>query len=439
MSTPEDPIDRLRASDPAADVTPRARFAEEVVARAMSDDAGATAAPAAAEPIDLQAERELRRPRRVLAASAIAASVAAALVVGGATGYGFGLGQQPPTSTIAMAPEVGHAPVDAAIAPNQGGTSDAIAGAESKFAIPYFSGRTVFHGPGFSTAPGVGEVYAYDPTAVTNAETVAALAAAIGLEGTPELRDGSWQLTRPEGDTLLWLSLDSQATFSYWTPFEGEWPWSCVEGAECVIPSEEEAINAMREVISAVGLDAEAFTYTSEVYDGSSIRNVTATPADGDTLGGGAWYMEYTTDGVWSLSGSLAPTVSLGEYALVSEQEAFERMNDPRFGAQQTGWAAVDGVVSTMPVDQEWVPPTEPPAAPAPGTKIVWSVSNVDLVSVELGSMSQSVQTGDQWSVVLVPAYEFTDTNGNTWSVIALADEALEFTEAPVGDVRIMY
>ena len=49
-----------------------------------------------------------------------------------------------------------------------------------------------------------------------------------------------------------------------------------------------------------------------------------------------AWSLELTDAGVSSAYGTLAPIVSLGEYAVVSEQEGFERLSDPRFGAQMT-------------------------------------------------------------------------------------------------------
>ena len=49
-----------------------------------------------------------------------------------------------------------------------------------------------------------------------------------------------------------------------------------------------------------------------------------------------AWSLELTDAGVSSAYGALAPIVGLGEYAVVSEQEGFERLSDPRFGAQMT-------------------------------------------------------------------------------------------------------
>jgi len=73
---------------------------------------------------------------------------------------------------------------------------------------------------------------------------------------------------------------------------------------------------------------------------------------------------------------------------------------------------------------QEYVPPTEPPATPVPGASVSWPVTNVQIVSARLGLASQYQPDG---SVLLVPAYEFTDSNGGTWSVIAVAESHLDF------------
>ena len=81
----QDPLERLRAADPAAGVEPRDGFADEVIARATAD------APVEAAPVaDLATERARRRPRWLPVAA-----VAASLVVVGGAG----------ANTIALPPE----------------------------------------------------------------------------------------------------------------------------------------------------------------------------------------------------------------------------------------------------------------------------------------------------------------------------------------------
>ena len=58
------------------------------------------------------------------------------------------------------------------------------------------------------------------------------------------------------------------------------------------------------------------------------------------------------------------------------------------------------------------------------GTSLSWPVNEVEIVSARLGLASQWQPDG---SVLVVPAYEFTDADGGTWSVIAVAESMLDF------------
>jgi hypothetical protein len=138
--------------------------------------------------------------------------------------------------------------------------------------------------------------------------------------------------------------------------------------------------------------------------------------------------VDLASDGLVSAYGALADLVAIGDYPIVSEQEAFERLSDPRFGASMTNLpiALREQQVAEQPADapSEWVPPTEPPAAPTAGTPLSWPVQDVEIVDARLGLASQWQPDG---SVLVVPAYEFTAADGGTWSVIAVADSKLDF------------
>ena len=230
------------------------------------------------------------------------------------------------------------------------------------------------------------------------------------------------------------MSLDGTLSFSYSNPVIN--PWNCKETDEtgaCVpsgdgtVPGEEAAIDSLRSVIAATGRDPEAYQYGSETWEGALTRTAQAWPViDGQRIDQ-PWTLELATEGIVSSYGGLAPIVPLGDYEVVSEQEAFERLSDTRFGAQMTNLPiamrttadAAEGDAAT-----EWVPPTEPPATPTAGAALAWPVNQVDIVSARLGLASQWQPDG---SVVVVPAYELTDAEGGTWSVIAVADSALDF------------
>ncbi|HEX6955199.1 MAG TPA: hypothetical protein VF156_10015 [Agromyces sp.] len=424
-----DPMHRLRAADPAAGVEPREGFADEVVARAAAETPTGGEAPLA----DLGAERARRRPAWPLVAAA-----AAALVVVGAVGYGVGAttggamdladGAAPPISlergADAGAAEQGMMP--------EPSTDDLKMSAPDATGMSYPSGggRNSFSASGLSTSEGTAAAYAFDARAASTPETVAALAAALGVEGTPELVDGSWTVGPQDGTgPTLGVSLDGMLGFWYSDPRID--PWQCAVGSDGVetceptgeLPGEQAAIDALRSLLASTGRDPAGYEFTSESWEGAVTRSAQAWPVvDGQRIDQ-AWSVELSNDGMVSASGALAELVPLGDYPVVSEQEAFERLSDPRFGVQFTIMpaAARDGAVTT----EEWVPPTEPPAAPGAGTAVSWPVNDVEIVEARLGLASQWQPDG---GVLVVPAYEFTDAVGGTWSVIAVADSKLDFS-----------
>ena len=437
-----DPVARLRAADPAADVEPRAGFADEVVAQA-TDESAAASAPVA----DLISERA-RRSRRWLPIAAVAASIA---IVGGA-GYGLGVstggatnladGAAPPISLQTGATQEGAVPGGAV----PGGAPEAtqfdgqiMSGPRTAdMMFPSGFGRNSFSSSGLATTEGTALAYAFDARAASNADTVAALAGALGIEGAAELKDGGWKVGPQDGTApSIYVGLDGTLSFSYSNPLID--PWQCFEGIEdkdgagCEptgeLPSEDAAIDALRSLIASVGRDPATFEFTSETWEGAVTRNAQAWPVvDGQRLDQ-AWSLELTDAGVFTAYGALADIVALGDYAVVSEQEGFERLSDPRFGAQMTILPIALREQSAIAPDEwaapdEWVPPTEPPATPTEGTSLSWPVNEVEIVSARLGLTSQWQPDG---SVLVVPAYEFTDAEGGTWSVIAVADSMLDF------------
>lgn len=432
-----DPVARLRAADPAAGVEPREGFADEVVARAVAEP---TAGSASAPVSDLTTERARRSPRW-LPIAAVAASIA----VVGALGYGVGAmtggatnlagGAAPPISLQAGTGLEGATP---GIATDASGleSQKASGSATADMMYPYGFGRNSFSSSGLATDDGTAVAYAFDARASSSADTVAALAGALGMDGTPELANGSWTVG-PQDGTAPYLSvgLDGTLSFYYSDPLNN--PWQCAKSTDIAVPcdpmadapsqdelpSEDAAIDALQSILVSVGRDPAGFEFTSETYEGSLTRTAQAWPVINGQRLDQAWSLELTTAGVFSVNGSLAGTVELGEYDIVSEQEGFERLSDPRFGAQMTNMPiALREEQLTAP--EEWVPPTEPPATPTEGTSLSWPVNQVEIVSARLGLASQWQPDG---SVLVVPSYEFTDAEGGTWSVIAVADSMLDF------------
>ncbi len=433
-----DPLARLRAADPAAEVEPRPGFADDVVADTLAHTLPEPAAAANAVS-ELKAARARRRPQWLPFVA-----IAASLVIVGGAGYGIGTTKgQATDSAGGSVPAISLQNPGAGGSATQGGEASgsfagASSGAQSKRAAgemsdmiyPFGYGRKSFSSSGLSTSEARAPAYTFDARTASNAERVSALAKALGVQGTVEKVGGSWSVGAQDGTApYLTVGLDGMLSFSFTDPKIN--PWQCGLEADSTepcdpptnLPNKDAAISSLRSLIASTGRDPGAFEYTSDTWEGSFTRSAQAWRViDGRRIDQ-PWGLELTADGVYSASGALADIVPLGDYAIVSEQEAFERLSDPRFGAQMTG----EPIALRSEILQgttELVPPTEPPATPTAGTSLSWPVNAVDIVSAELGLTTQWQPDG---SVLVVPAYQFTDADGGTWSVIAVADSKLDF------------
>jgi hypothetical protein len=149
---------------------------------------------------------------------------------------------------------------------------------------------------------------------------------------------------------------------------------------------------------------------------------------------GVSWWASYSGGGLQSLSGSLAALVDLGTYPVVGAEEAVSRITDPRFGTiggfsvlpAARGGGVLEG--DAMVEDQVVAPdttPTEPPAPLAPGAAVPWPVEDVEITGAELGLAQWTTADGVS---LLVPAWELSADDGRTWTVLALAEDALDMT-----------
>lgn len=105
---------------------------------------------------------------------------------------------------------------------------------------------------------------------------------------------------------------------------------------------------------------------------------------------------------------------SLGSYPVISEVEAVERLGDPRFAG------AVLGRTQQDPPPQEGVGPL---VAPVPGGPLAWPVEDVTIRSAALIEVRYTLPGG---TVLLVPAYDLADAEGNRWTVMAVDEELLD-------------
>lgn len=438
---PDEPfVQRLRAADPAAGlVTDAAALRAAVAERA---DLGASG------PDELAARRRVSWPARV------AAVAAAALLVGGGGGYalgasgGAGSGAGDESLVAADMPEAASgadgAPMRAPGGRDAGGVGGA--GTDSAAASDarggwWSYGRTVFTSSGLSTDGGTAHAWALDGAAVFSGETVGRVAALLGVAGAPSNADGSWVVGPQDGSgPAVSMYADGTGSISYYDPTND--PWSCPsDGGECTprdlgaAPDEDAAAQELRSLLTSFGLDPAAFEIEAADSGDPAWTYVTAYQLLEGARTGNAWSATWTGAGLQSLYGSLAPLVDLGAYPVVSPAAAVDRLADPRFGASAGGpilYAddTAGGVAGSDAATAETFPapdagtPTVPPTA-TPGSPLAWPVTEVTIVSARLVLSTQAFPSG---AVVLAPTYELTGSDGSVWSVLAVADEALDFT-----------
>lgn len=108
-----------------------------------------------------------------------------------------------------------------------------------------------------------------------------------------------------------------------------------------------------------------------------------------------------------------AEPVLLGQYPVIPAADAVARLGDPRFAAH----------LRHRPAPGDGAGP--PPAPSEPGAPLAWPVHEVRLVGAELTVGAYTHGDQDAW---MLPTWVLTDDQGQTWSVLAVTDDALDFT-----------
>lgn len=468
-SSPDDPVDRLRAADPAAGQP--APDHESIRAAVTARLADGQAVPAPATPAD---ELATRRRRPVLRYAA--AAVGAVLFLG--AGYGLGSNAAAPSTESVAGPAADSAADEDAAgsdaapqaAPEIGTTPQTVPGQvgpqgpAGDVELRTWPGAepVVFTAGDLGTGPAQARAWGLDGGGDDAEARTGQIAEALGLNEAPQGQGGTWTVGSEDGSGPV-LYLYADGSISYTDP--ALQPWLClpvepltepgssaetargsepavapdsgagrsgsVDCSDADVPAPPDADDQLAAVLTAAGLDPAS--YALQTTDAGAGATVTATLVlDGQhtdvTLSA-----TVVPDGIASLWGSIARPYGLGEYALISPEEAVHRLTDPRFAGgggavplprPELASSATSGDASTSSTDAT----SAPTARLDPGSPVPWPVRRVQITTAELTLASVATSAG----VLLVPAYALTgtDTDGNegTWTVPAPTEEAFDFT-----------
>jgi hypothetical protein len=331
---------------------------------------------------------------------------------------------------------------------SSGGGSDMGFGGAADSSMAAMLPTVLRAGSGLSTAGGTGEVRAVQPPDLDEDAFLRSWAAALGLAGEPEGGDDYRSLT--DGTVSISIYGGTYPSLDYMDSSLDPWCSDVVveersaspEGDVSILPAPEvdcpddgdatlpddRALALAKEFLAGVGVPAEAYDLTVEPFGGGRGAYVNGALKDGD-LPQQLWAnITVVPEGVANANVQLAAElVPMGEYPLVSPVEAVERFSDPRFASWGTVYVpALDGEGWAVPFTEEkWVEPTWPDVDRSAGAPIPFWISEATVVEARIEDGVLSLPSGDEF---VVPTYVLTDDQGRHHTMIALADEALDFT-----------
>ncbi|USQ80858.1 hypothetical protein NF556_04170 [Ornithinimicrobium faecis] len=418
----------------------------------------------------------------------VAASVAALALAGGGYAVGAGVaGDDDPQGTVASQETDG--PGDSRAAADDGAMEDH-SSAESYSASEDSGGGGSFLGPvipvageALSTERTTGEAYAPAGGASSGAaDQLRPYAEGLGMEGEVQDYGSGADLTdSTDGRALNVYQQGGLTSFDYSNPALDSWCQESMDQAkdldyspfgeggpqeiECVTlgdpPTDDQAIAEAQELLDRAGVDYAGYDFSVDSGFGwfgtdPALGDVASATAEPDSLnldehyamiadqlladGEGTdvsviasdpdspvgdyrtWHFSVTSAGVSSASVQLGELVALGDYEVISPTEAVERANDVRF--QQLGVYIPDLDYDELSYDEEWEEP-EPLPAVQPGGSIPFPLGEATVTGAELHTGVLSLWDGTEF---LVPAWNLTDADGNSWQVLGLTEDALDFT-----------
>lgn len=412
----------LAAADPAAGATAPAALRDRVVGIPIRDQTASK-------------KRRLRWPAPLTAA---AAAVVVAATVGGGfllSSGGFDFGPAPaPLAVATGSPEEPAPPIGAGDVKAETESASGTSNVANDNNVGWWPGRNRFVVPELEAAPPRSEadVYAVDARSRFTVEEATRVAVALGLSGDVHPDDlGGWRLEQAGAfyglsswghayfnnsilDPVAACETSAYALHGDDTDAFNREIQSCM--AAVPMPSDEFVRKSVSFFLAALGIDEDSTRITLTPSDASRTITATAERIVEDNVTRIAADVTVSAQGITYASGPVGDIVSLGAYPLIGPAEAASRLSDPAFAPELVRWP-----------DQSmepggFAPLATPSAVPEAGSAIPWQIAEHEIVSVRLGLTLIDAEG----VAYLVPAYEFTASDKTVWSVLAVAESALD-------------
>ena len=267
-----------------------------------------------------------------------------------------------------------------------------------------------------------------------NIGTLKKLAVSFGLSGDVVKEDKNNFVIGLDNKTGAGLRLFVDVSSSWWNYSSGSAgsgatsSVACPPNAECAdasnpvvnptppvnLPDEATAIARVSQLLKNVGLRVKPYSFSATKSEWST--DVVGTLMARDISSNMSLYVSFGSDAkITYASGPLVELKNAGPYPLVAPKDAVKRLSQLQYGLMgPTARSSIDLAVSSPAVDN---------SAPVAVT--------VPITGVRLALMQTTLTNN---STILLPAYTFTNADGDVGTVLAVEDKYLSYGDSEVTD-----
>ncbi len=267
-----------------------------------------------------------------------------------------------------------------------------------------------------------------------NKGTLKKLALSLGLSGDVVKEDTNNFSIGRDDKTGAGLGLYVDVSSAWWDYSSGSAGTgatssvACPANAECVdagnpvvnptppanLPDEETAIARVSQLLTDAGLRVKPYAFSATKSEWST--DVVGTFMARDVSSNMSLYVSFGSDArIMYASGPLVELKNAGSYPLVAPKDAVKRLSQLQYGlVGPTARSAIDTAVSS----------------PSTGNSTLVSIT-VPITGVRLALMQTTLTNK---SSILLPAYTFTNADGDVGTVLAIEDKYLSYGDSEVTD-----
>jgi hypothetical protein len=327
--------------------------------------------------------------------------------------------------------------------------------------------NTVFTaGKGLPKKPGTASGYTVDDTGIDRAALARELASVFGVAGEPVKNDYGWSVGPTDGSSpSIYVNEDSSASWSYNNPAAYGVPIPMAEGSAAArppaesgavegstgqpvpvagsvegstgptpavspAPSKKDAKEWATDIFTRLGVPLDQVDWQFDSYDPFTTATAWLT-IDGERTQL-QWSIGFFGEGeISSAYGFSAGLVEIPGYAIIGVKDAIARLNQPGWSALQPAMiynGDVQIAADEQPAGQATMPPN-PAYRGRPALGVTITVATI--TSSELGLAQYWQPDG---TILMLPAYLISDKDGHQWSMLAVDDAYVAFTQVPPND-----